>query len=113
MNRRLPLWRLAAAIFILGGMAVVLLSLTPFYVEDWQLRNYVRGVMHGPQLASLSDATLEKDVTSRAQALGLPVTANNLLIVHKAGTVNLDIRYTVHFNLYQVDLHFHTAAANR
>ena len=114
MNRPLPWWRLGAAILILGGMIVVLLSLAPFYLRDWQLRNYyARSLLRGAQLASLSDSSIEKDITGHAEELGLPVTANNLQIVREGGNVRMDLRYTVHFDFYQVDLHFHTAAGSK
>ena len=113
MNRRLPLWRLALAILILGGMAAVLLSLAPFYVKDWQLRNYMRTLLSGPRIASLSDLSLARDVTGRAGELGLPVTASDVQIGRDGGRIRMDIRYTVHFDLYQVDLHFHSNAASR
>lgn len=113
MNRPLPWWRLAAAIFILGGMAVVLISLAPFYLRDWQLRNYARTLMNGPDVASLADSSLQQDVAGRAGQLGLPVAANNVQIAHEGNRTKMDVRYTVHFELYQVDLHFHTAAASK
>ncbi len=111
MNHKLPFWRLILAILILGGSAAVLLSLAPLYLRDWQLRNYLRDEARNPEIVSMADSALRSKIVAQAHNLGLPVTAPDVLITRNRTNVKMEIRYTVSFELYQVDLHFHSSAS--
>ncbi len=110
---RLPAWRLAAAVLILGGMCAVLISLAPFYLKDFQLKGFLRDLAARPNAAAYSDVALENNIATRAQQLGLPVGPDQIQITRTAGKVRMETKYAVHFQFYEVDLHFHDSAASR
>lgn len=111
----LPLWRLIAGVLVLVAMAAVLLALAPVYIEDFELRQYVRALARAPGAESAADDRLRGSVLERARALHLPVRAEDVQIAHSGRKVELQIKYAVQmdFSLYQVDLHFHPSAASR
>ena len=111
---KLPLWRLIAAILVLAAMAVVLLTLAPVYFEDYQLRQYVRTLVHATNSTAAPDETLRAEVLARARQLDLPVEPGDVQISHPAGKLQLQLKYAVQmdFPLYQVDLHFHPGATS-
>jgi hypothetical protein len=106
---KLPLWRLCAAIFILGGMVAVLLFLAPVYLDNLRLGSYVRYIVQSPAALSTPDETIRNWVLGRARELNLPVEPGEIQITHPAGKLQVQMKYAVvrDFHLYQVDLHFH------
>jgi hypothetical protein len=110
---RLPAWRLALGSFILGAMALVLLSLAPVYWKDWQLRNGLREFARQPAITSMQDGLIRTEVIREAYATGLPISAPDVQIHRQDGRVRVEVKYTVYFQSYQVDLHFHTTAVSR
>ncbi len=108
---KLPLWRLIAAVLVLAAMAGILLSLAPVYFEDYQLKQYVRELARG---AKMPDEALRAAVLDRARRLDLPVQPGDIQIAHPQGRLQVQMKYAVQmdFRLYQVDVHFHTSAAN-
>ena len=94
---------------MLGGMAVVLLSLAPVYLENFRLQQYFRTVAGE---ADAGDEALRSQVVARARDQGLPLTPGEVRIARAGGKLRLEARYAVEmdFPLYQVDLHFHPAA---
>lgn len=111
----LPFWRLIAGILVLLAMASVLVALAPVYFEDYQLRQYIRSEVRGPNIAAMADDALRSAVLARAQQLNLPVAASDVQIAHADGKVEVRLKYAVQvdFPLYQVDLHFHPGASSR
>ena len=101
----LPVWRLFAAIFILGGMSAVLLLLAPIYLENMRLGIYLRDLAK----TSATDETLRDSVLTRARSLNLPVEPADIHITRSSGKVKVEAKYAVlkDFRLYAVDLHFH------
>jgi hypothetical protein len=104
-----------AAIFVLAGMAAVLLSLSPVYYEDYQLRQYVRSLTSAPQAATASDDALRTSIIARAHALDLPIRSEDVQISHAGGKLQIKVKYKVQmdFLLYQVDVHFQPIATSR
>jgi hypothetical protein len=102
---RLPVWRLCAAVFILGGMVAVLLLLAPVYLENMRLGVYIRDLAK----TSAPDETLRDGVLARARSLNLPVEPDDIHITRSPGKVKVEAKYAVvkDFRLYAVDLHFH------
>lgn len=93
-------------------MAGILLALAPVYFEDYELRQYVRSLVRGPNAAATPDEALRSAVLSRAHRLDLPVDSSDIQITHLNGKLRLQMKYAVQmdFPLYQVDLHFHPSA---
>lgn len=107
---KLPLWRLILAILVLAGMATILLTLAPVYLENYQLGQYVKQLVRG---RDSTDDALRAAVIARANQLDLPVRSQDIQITHAGGKLRLETKYAVQidFPLYQVDLHFHANAA--
>src|SRR5712671_188411 len=93
--QKLPPWRLAAAIFMLCGMAVVLLSLAPVYLEDFRLQQFVRDLAARPDSKTTADDALRTTVLDRAHQLELPVAPDDVHITHPDGKLHLDMKYAV------------------
>ena len=105
---RLAPWRLAAGSLILGALALVLLSLAPVYLQDYRLKGYFRQV--AATASGHTDLELRAEIVDRARALGLPLQPGEIKISRTDGRIALEMRYAVHFQMYQVDLHFHASA---
>ena len=107
---KLPLWRLALAVLVLGTMAAVLLSLMPVYFENYQLGQFVKQLARGP---NATDDNIRAAVLRRARELDLPLDPGDVAITHADGKSGIETRYKVQmdFLLYQVDLHFHANAS--
>ena len=110
---RLPAWRLAAGLFILGSLLVALLSLGPVYLRDWQLKAYLREAAKKPEIATMTDAAIASQIAGRAHELDLPVSASDVQVTHVGAKAKIELRYVVRFQLYEVDLHFHSIAQSR
>ncbi len=111
-QEKLPLWRLCAAVFIFGGMVVVLLLLAPVYLENIQLGWYMRDLVHARNAAATPDETLRSGVLARARQLDLTVNPGDIQISRTGGKLQVQVKYAVvkDFRLYQVDVHFHPNA---
>ena len=113
--KRLPTWRLALAILVLALMAFVLASFAPIYFRNLELQNYVSDVTHSVDSQAKSDDLLRTNVLTKARQLNLPVSEDNVHIVHAPDGLRIDVRYFVRVNLpgYTVDLHFYPGAGSR
>jgi hypothetical protein len=110
----LPLWRLTAGILVLVALAGVLVALAPVYLEDYQLRQYLRTLVRQPQVLSMPDDSLRAAILDRAHRLDLPVHTSDITISHTEGKLHIQARYVVQmdFPLYQVDLHLGSGATS-
>jgi hypothetical protein len=113
--KRLPAWRIALAILILAGMAYAFASFAPIYFHNLELQNYVSDVTQSADNRSKSDDLLRTYVLTKARQLSLPVSEDNVHVVHSADGLRIDVRYFVRVNLpgYTVDLHFYPGAGSR
>jgi hypothetical protein len=109
VTEKLPLWRLIAALFVLGSLVAVLLALAPIYIENFRLQRYLKDATRHPA----ADETLRSQILLRARQLDLPVSAGDVQIAHGGGKVQIQIKYAVAktLPLYRVDLHFHPNAS--
>ena len=107
---KLPLWRLILGIGVLGGFVAIIGFLTPVYLDDMRLHEYVVSLERAPEARTTPDEILRAEVIARAHQLDLPVHPNDVQVVHDAGKVKIGMRYMVEINLalYPVDLHFPT-----
>jgi hypothetical protein len=105
---KLPLWRLILGIAVLGAFATILGFLTPVYIDDLRLHEYV--VSLEKSQAAAPDQTLVSEIVTRAQQLDLPVHPADIQVLHNGGKLKIGMRYVVEVNLalYPVDLHFPT-----
>jgi len=105
--QKLPLWRLIAGILVLATLCGVLAALAPVYLEDYQLRQYMRSLVKQHDAAAVGDDNLRAEVTTHAQQFHLPVRASDIQVSHDGGKLHLQLKYVVQmdFPLYQVDLH--------
>ena len=114
MNR-VPRWRIAAAIVILGGLAYFLTIFAPIYFRNLKLQSYVSSVTQTVENTSKPDDLLRTWVLDKAHELNLPVTADNVHIRRTADRLHIDVRYFVVVELpgYTVNLHFYPGAGSR
>jgi hypothetical protein len=105
--RKLPLWRWIAGIGVLGGFAAVIGFLTPVYLDDMRLHQYVVSLQSAP---NIPDATVQSEIVARAHELDLPVRPDDIHIVHNGSKIKIEMKYVVevHLAVYPVDLHFPT-----
>ena len=114
MNR-LPRWRIALAVLILGGLVYFLTRFAPIYARNLQLQNYVSSLTRTVDNSNQSDDLLRTWVLDKANQLNLPVAADNVHILRSADGLHIDVRYFVRVDLpgYTVDLHFYPGAGSR
>ena len=107
-GRRIAVWRVAAAIGILAGLAFFTILFAPIYFHNLLLQNFVAGVANNAQNQSQADAVLRNSVLERARQLELPVQPENVQIYRSSEGVRIDVRYFVRVSFpgYTVDLHF-------
>ena len=100
---------------MLGVLVFLGVRLTPIYIHNQQLQQFVDEVTHRADAPASSDDVLRARVLEKAADLDLPVVADNVQIERTAGSVRMDVRYIVHVSLplYTVDLHFYPGAGSR
>jgi hypothetical protein len=114
-SQRLPRWRIAAAAGVLVVLAWFGIRLTPIYLANLELQQYVEEITRRVENAQKSDDVLRTWVLDEAAALELPVKASNVQIKRSPEGLRIDIRYVVRVDLpvYTVDLHFRPSAGVR
>ena len=112
---RVPRWRIALAMVVLGAMAFLLASFAPIYFRNLELQNYVSDVTHSVAAREQSDDLLRTKVLTRARQLNLPVEEDNVHVVHSSDGMRIDVRYFVRVDFpgYTVNLHFYPGAGSR
>jgi uncharacterized protein DUF4845 len=111
----MPRLRIAAAVLILIGLAVLGARLLPLYLDNMRLQSYVEGITQDAENRTRPDDALRVAVLDKAAFLGLPVKAENVRIKRSEDGVRIDVRYIVHvdFPMYTVDLHFYPGAGSK
>ncbi len=111
----LPRWRIAAAVLVLAGLALLAAKIGPMYFHNLQLQNFVHDLAANPDNRSKPDSLLRGQVLDKARALKLPVTPDNVQIARTPDALHIDVRYIVRVDLpgYTVDLHFYPGAGSR
>lgn len=114
-QKKLPLWRLLAGIAVFAGLIADLSLLTPAYVRNYELEQYIAGRLHSRENRTFSDDQLRSDLITRARTLDLPLIGNNVQIEHGDGVTTLRTFYKIQVDLglYTVDLHFRPEASSR
>ena len=109
-KRKLPLWRLIAALFVLGSLGAVLSALAPVYLDNYRFQKSLRDMVRTD--TSHDDETLQFKVLSLARQFNLPVYLDQIDVEPSDGKVQVDVKYAVLMvlPLYRVDLHFHASA---
>jgi hypothetical protein len=110
-----PRWRVAAGIGILAGFVFLLGMFSPYYFRNLQLQNFVSDLTRRAEIQTKPDDVVRTWVLDKAHELGVPVTEDNVHILHSPDSVRIDVRYVVRVNLpgYTVDLHFYPGAGSR
>jgi len=108
-------WRQAAGLAVLAILIILGARLTPIYLHNRELQEFVEEVTHRAAAPTSSDDVLRSWVLARAADLDLPVVADNVHIVRSADSIHIDVRYMVRVNLplYTVDLHFYPGAGSQ
>ena len=114
MNR-LPRWRIAAALIIVAGLALIGAKVGPIYLHNLELQNFVGDLSRRSETQRKTDDVLRAQVIQKAAALDLPVKAEDVKVVRNTDSVRIDVRYVVRVDLpgYTVNLHFYPGAGSR
>lgn len=109
-----PRWRVVASIAVLIALLGFGALFAPIYINNLRLQGYVAEITQGVA-RQLSDESIRAAVVDKANALNLPVKADNVHIEHRTEGVRIDVRYFVRVSLpgYTVDLHFYPGAGSR
>lgn len=108
-------WRIAAACIVILGLLFFAARLTPIYVHNLELQNYVSDIARRTDSRSQPDDLLRTWVLDKSHELDLPVKPDNIRILRSGEGVRIDVRYFVRVTLpgYTVDLHFYPGAGSR
>ena len=111
----LPRWRKIAGCAVLAALVFFAILFTPIYIRNLKLQNYVDEIAHRVGMDKQSDEAVRGLVMQEAHQLQLPVTEDNVRILHSPDGMRIDVRYavTVHAPLYQVAIHFYPGAGSR
>ena len=103
----IPIWRIGAAIVVLGGFALFGGLLGRVYLRNLQFERFLRDT------APAADEVLKTTILDKGRSLGLDIAPDHLQIRHDAANGHTDVRYVVRisFPLYTVDLHFSSSIA--
>jgi len=107
--------RQAAALAVMAILVFLGVRLTPIYMHNRELQQFVEEVTHRAAAPTSSDDVLRSWVLAKAADLDLPVVADNVHIQRSAGSVHIEVRYIVRVDLplYTVDLHFYPGAGSQ
>ena len=110
-----PRWRIVAAIAVLALLLGFCGMFAPIYIDNLRLQNYVSKMTQDVSIMRQPDDALRAAVVARAAQLDLPVSADNVHIVHSPEGTRIAVRYFVRVSLpgYTVDLHFYPGAGSR
>lgn len=88
---------------------------TPIYVHNLQLQSFVANLTRTASNAHGPDEALRSFIVAKANALNLPVTADDVHISRSTDGLHIEVRYFVTVNLpgYTVSLHFDPRAVSR
>jgi hypothetical protein len=106
--------RLVAGATVLLILIVLGVVLAPPYAANWKLQNYVNELAEDASTAKRPPEAVRAQLVSKAAALGLPVSNDDVQVAISQGVVKIDILYILQVNLagYAVDLHFRPAAGS-
>ncbi len=104
--------RTAAAVALLGILAVIAARLAPPYVRNHQLKAYLEQMARSPEAAALPAEMVRIRVLERARQLGLPVRGEQVRVDRDSSSTSIELRYVVPVDIYvsTVDLHFRPRA---
>ena len=113
--KRVPRWRIVAAVIVVAGLALYAARFAPIYFHNQQLQNFVADVSGRSDNAGRSDDLLRTWILDKAHELSLPVKAGDIRIVRTGQAVRIDVRYVVRVSVpgYTVDLHFYPGVGGR
>jgi hypothetical protein len=95
----IPRWRIAAGCVVLAGLLLFAASVGPLYVRNLQLQTYVGDITRRVENQTKPDGMVRAAVLEKAHGLGLPVTAENVLIIRSPEKLRIEVRYMVRVNL--------------
>jgi len=111
----LPRWRAVAGCVVLAALVLFAVLFTPVYIRNLKLQNYVDDITRAVENQRQPDAVLRGWVIEKARSLHLPVTENNVHIIHGPEGLGIEVAYSVKVDMpmYQVNLHFYPGAGSR
>ena len=110
-----PRWRIAAAIAVVAALLGFGALFAPIYIDNLHLQSYVSELTRTAAPNPQPDDALRSAVVAKANALNLPIKADNVHIEHLPEGIRISVRYFVRVSMpgYTVDLHFYPGAGSR
>lgn len=87
----------------------------PVYVNSYELDDYIQQQTPFWLTQRSTPDAIQKNILTKAQELGLPVTAENVKVVAPGGRVDVSLDYIVPVDLkvYTLNLHFAPSAGSK
>ncbi|MGH9630273.1 MAG: hypothetical protein ACRD7E_18315 [Bryobacteraceae bacterium] len=104
--------RVAAGVLVLCLLVLMAVLLTPPYVENWRLQQYIDALIQQPQTHTSPPDLVRVRVMQKAEELGIPLKSGSVSVTPREDRLAIEAKYPVRvdFLIYTVDLHFRASA---
>jgi hypothetical protein len=99
---------------ILAAAVYVGWNMIPPYFNDYKLEGAIADEARLNTYSNKSEQAMRETVVQKAKDFDIPLTTDNVTVTRGSGTVDIDVKYTVHLNfpIHPVDMSFHTESKN-
>ena len=96
------------AVVILGGLIYSAYLIVPVYMSNYQFQDAIEEEARFDSYSQKTEQDIREIVLKKAQALDLPLTAEQIKVQKLSNSVTISATYTVHVNLpvHPIDLSF-------
>lgn len=108
-------WRIVAGVFVLAALIGFAGLIAPIYLHNFELQEFVSGITQRVANQPPPDDVLRSQVLDKAHSLDLPVTEDDVHVLHSIEGLRIEVRYFVKVDLpgYTVNLHFYPGAGSQ
>jgi len=94
---------------VIFSFVYVCVKVVPVLFANYQFQDTVTSTARLAAVTRQTDDEMKKPIVQAAQDNGLPVTADEVQIIHRGYNVEISVEYsvTVDLRVYQWTLHFH------
>jgi len=96
-------------LLVIFSFVYVCVKVVPVLFANYQFQDTVTSTARLAAVTRQTDDEMKKTIVQAAQDNGLPVTADEVQIIHRGYNVEISVEYsvTVDLHVYQWTLHFH------
>jgi len=111
--------KMAVGIFVAVAAVYLCAELIPPYFSNYEFEDAIKNEAQLATYSSKSEDAIRDEMFKKAQDLDIPVSKDQIKVqrtgVQNAGSVSIEVPYTVHVDLpgYPLDLNFDPASQNR